>query len=210
MKYNLKIIENFFDKNDFLALKGINFENSKDHEMRAFHNQIDKNNNIIQNTFDKDFLKNLHLKYHQKAINILRELNPEKVDLYDHSIFSIVKTGKNYKFPIQDDTPDKLLSGVIYLEPEENSGTIFYSNKNGDSKKTIPWKQNCGVFFSRKERETWHSYEGNKQSERIVLVYNLQTKQLKKVFEIEKKSYFYGMLRWKLNPTIFKYFKTLI
>ena len=39
--------------------------------------------------------------------------------------------------------------------------------------KTIDWKKNRAVF-SRKEFETWHSYEGNKISNRIALVYNLK------------------------------------
>ena len=67
--------------------------------------------------------------YHDQAIDILRELNPKKLDLYDYSEFHIIVTGKNYKFPIHDDTPNKLLSGVIYLKPNKNTGTIFYSNK---------------------------------------------------------------------------------
>ena len=64
-----------------------------------------------------------------------------------------VVTSKNTKFPIHDDTPNKLLSGVIYLTPEENSGTIFYSSKKGENKKEIEWKQNRAVFFSRKEKK---------------------------------------------------------
>ena len=41
-------------------------------------------------------------------------------------------------------------------------------------------EKNRAVFFSRKERETWHSYEGDRKSERIALVYNLMTSKLKK------------------------------
>ena len=49
--------------------------------------------------------------------------------MYDYSEFQIVETGANFVFPIHDDTPNKLLSGVVYLKPEYNSGTIFYENK---------------------------------------------------------------------------------
>ncbi len=42
---------------------------------------------------------------------------------------------------------------------------------------------------------------------RLALVYNLNTKNIKKVFEIEKKNYFKGMFRYKLNPFFHKYFK---
>ena len=130
--------------------------------------------------------------------------------MYDYSIISIVKTGKDFKFPIHDDTPEKLLSGVIYLNPNKNYGTKFYSSKDGKEEETIEWKKNRAVFFSRIERETWHSYEGNQQEERKVLVYNLATKRLKEVFKIEKKNYFYGMIRFKTNPSIYKIFKKVI
>ena len=47
----------------------------------------------------------------------------------------------------------------------------------GANKRIIEWKQNRAVFFSRNERETWHSYEGDGSSNRIALVYNLMTKK---------------------------------
>ena len=64
-----------------------------------------------------------------KVFNILKELNPDKAKLFSYSDFTIIKTKKNSKFPIHDDTPNKLLSGVVYLYPEQNEGTTFYSNK---------------------------------------------------------------------------------
>ena len=85
-----------------------------------------------------------------------------------------------------------------------------YIIQNPDTKKSVTWKKNRAVFFSREERKTWHSFEGHEGGERRVLVYNLCTKQLKKVFNIEKKNYLYGMLRYKLNPYIFKIFKRVI
>ena len=50
----------------------------------------------------------------------------KKVNLYDYSEFHIVESGSKYKFPIHDDIPAKILSGVIYLEPENNKGTCFF------------------------------------------------------------------------------------
>ena len=52
--------------------------------------------------------------------------------------------------------------------------------------KTVGWKINRAVFFSRVERETWHSYKGDGQSNRIVLVYNLMTNRIKDVYKAEK------------------------
>ena len=126
------------------------------------------------------------------------------------SLTPIIISKKNSKFPIHDDTPNKLLSGVIYLAPENNSGTFFYSDKKGSDKTNVEWKSNRAVFFSRKERETWHSYQGDGLNDRVVLVYNLMTNRIKEVYKIEKKNYFFGNLRFKLNPYIFRYFKNTI
>mgnify|MGYP001243380447 FL=1 len=206
LNFKLKIVDNFLSADDYKKLCNIKIDKDIKKEFQVLHNEID-NNGVIKSDIDEQLLKTIHKNYHSKAIGILRELCPEKVELYDYSDFSIIVTSKNSKFPIHDDTPNKLLSGVIYLMPENNSGTIFYNNKAGIDKTEIKWKKNRAVFFSRKEKETWHSYEGNKEDNRIALIYNLNTRQIKKVYAIEKKNYFLGNLRWKLNPYLHRYLK---
>ena len=77
-------------------------------------------------------IERLHKTYHAKAISILSEINKDK-ELYDYSDFTIIITDKDSKFPIHDDTPNKLLSGVIYLYPEK-TGNFFYDDKKGATK----------------------------------------------------------------------------
>ena len=79
-------------------------------------------------------------------------------------------------------------------------------------KKTTPLngKKIEQFFFSRKEKETWHTYKGNGISDRIVLVYNLNTNRIKDVYKIERKNYILGSLRYKINPYLFRYFKFFI
>lgn len=203
----LKIIDDFLSKEDLDALKKNNFKKQDNNkEFEIFHNEVN-DNGVIKSTLDNLLIKKLHKNYHSIAMNILKDINYEKSKLYDYSDFTIIITNKFSKFPIHDDTPNKLLSGVIYLSPEKNNGTSFYSNKNGKDRVNAEWKINRGVFFSRRERETWHSYEGNCIEDRVVLVYNLMTYRIKEVFKIEKKNYFIGNLRWKLNPYLFRYFK---
>ena len=74
----------------------------------------------------------------------------------------------------------------------------------------VDWKVNRAVFFSRIEKETWHSYKGDGKSNRIALVYNLMTNKIKEVYNIEQKSYLLGQLRYKLNPYIYRFFKFTI
>ena len=203
----IEIFDNFLNKIDYNKLLNIKLEKVADSSIRVYHNTINKNNIINKSCIDKNLIFDLHKNYHDKVIEILEKLNKKKSELYDYSDFTIIKTGKHCKFPIHDDHPSKLLSGVIYLYPENNTGTLFYSDKKGSNKSIIEWKKNRAVFFSRIEKETWHSYEGDGKNDRVALVYNLNTKNLKEVYKIEKKNYYKGMLRWKLKPYLYDFFK---
>jgi hypothetical protein len=205
----IKIIDNFLDTEDLnILVNSINQENTN--QIKVFHNSIDSKNQILASSLEKNFILNLQKKYFPRAIKLLEELSPKKVKLYDYSDFTLVLTDKNKKFPIHDDTPDKLLSGVIYLHPQENTGTKFYDNRKGDNERLIDWKINRGVFFSRIERESWHSYESNGIKNRLTLIFNLKTYNIKEVYNIEKKNFFLGNLRYKINPYIYKFFEKTI
>lgn len=207
---NIKIIENFLITDDLNELCSLQLKDTGRNSVNVYHNEINALNEIKNDCIKKETLERLHKNYHSKAIEILQELNPLKVQLYDYSEFHIIETGADFKFPIHDDTPDKLLSGVIYLKPNNNNGTIFYKNKRGEGKKEIEWKVNKAVFFSRTERTTWHSYQGDGKSNRIVLVYNLMTRRIKDVFKVENKNFIIGNLRYKINPYIYRFFKKTI
>ena len=209
LNFKIKIIDNFLKKKD-LDLLIAQFERKKvKNDFNVYHNEIN-DNQVIKSSINTKFLKKIHKNYFPKAIKILKELSPQKVKLYDYSDFTIIITNKNSKFPIHDDTPNKLLSGVIYLHPNKNTGTLFYSDKKGSNEKIIKWKKNRAVFFSRKEKETWHAYRGNQNKYRMVLVYNLMTKKLKEVYKIENKNFYLGYFRFKLNPFLYRYFKITI
>lgn len=212
INYKIKILDNFLEQEDLKELNVYAQSLNNDRDICVFHNEIDLNNKILNASVDKDLLIRLNKKYLKKAIAILKELNKEKVSLIDYADFTIIKTIKNKKFPIHDDTFNKLLSGVIYLHPEKNNGTVFYNTKSGKDKKVTEWKINRAVFFSRKERETWHSYGADFENDRITLIFNLMTneKNFKKVLEIEKKNYLIGKLRYKLNPYLYRFFNYII
>ena len=201
---NIKIINNFLFKEDFTELSQLILKKTKEKEINVYHNSISMDGIKINECIEKNTLIRLHKNYHNRAIQLLTELSPKKVELYEYSEFHIIETGKNYKFPIHDDTPNKLLSGVIYLTPINNVGTLFYDNKSGDNKREIKWEQNRAVFFSRKEKKTWHSYRGDGTSNRIALVYNLMTKNIKEVSKIENNNYYFAIIRYKLNPYLYR------
>tara|TARA_B100000686_G_scaffold148940_1_gene156254 strand:+ start:160 stop:801 length:642 start_codon:yes stop_codon:yes gene_type:complete len=205
INYKIKVIDNFLNKDDFEKISNLNIDVNVNKGIKVYHNEI-IGKKILKSSIDNNLLIELN-KYHNKAINILKELCPEKVSLYDYSDFTIIVTNKNAKFPYHDDTPNKLLSGVIYIKPENNIGTIFSNDKKGNEKEAVEWKQNRAVFFSRRERETWHTYQGDGINNRIALVYNLNTHRIKDIYKVENKNYFFGNLRYKINPHIYKYLK---
>lgn len=208
--YNVKILDNFFESKDFEELNKINLKKISSDQIKVYHNSISKNKSVIGESLSKELILRIHDKYHKIVFKLLEDLSPEKAKLYDYTDLVLIETGAKYKYPIHDDTPNKLLSGVIYLSPEKNCGTSFYDSKNGKNKETIEWKKNRAVFFSRKELTTWHSYEGDGVSNRIALVYNLNTKNIKEVYKIENKSYLLGNFRYKINPYLFEFFKITI
>ena len=207
---NYKIIDNFLIDEHFEKLCKLNLKIINSNEIRVYHNKIDKFDNLKSSCLSENLFRDLYKEYNQKAMNILNELAPQKLKLYDYSEFHIVETGKNYKFPIHRDTPNKLLSGVIYLYPKKNKGTFIYENRYGKNKKEIEWKQNRAFFFSRSENYSWHSYEGDRNSNRLALVYNLMTLDLKKACEIENINYYKTKIFDKINPYLLKYFKVTI
>ena len=145
MKKNIHIIDNFFDNETFSKLAELKLDDVKADAVKVYHNKVFKDDTNLS-CIDKNLIKEIHQNYHSKLFRLLQKISIEKSKIYDYSDLTIIKTGKDYKFPIHDDTPNKLLSGVIYLYPTNNSGTIFYKNKKGDEKEMIEWKQNRGVF----------------------------------------------------------------
>tara|TARA_Y100000590_G_scaffold325635_1_gene369456 strand:- start:1340 stop:1969 length:630 start_codon:yes stop_codon:yes gene_type:complete len=205
-----KIIDNFLDEDDFKNLSSIDIGNVSKSEIKIFHNKI-FNNGVIENScLKKNDVKKLFDNYHDKALKMLEDFNPAKVPLWDYSEFHITITGSDYIYPIHRDSPYKLLSGVIYLAPADNKGTILYDNKKGENMKEIEWKQNRGLFFSRSENNSYHSYQGDKKSTRLTLVYNLMTTNLKEVCNIEKTNYSKIKIREYLNPYLYRFFKKVL
>ena len=207
---NFKVIENFLIEEHFKKLCKLKREEIDSNSIKVYHNKIDKFNNTESSFIGDKLLLDLHRQYNKIALDILGELAPQKLKLYDYSEFHIVETGKNYSFPIHQDIPSKLLSGVIYLYPKKNKGTFIYKNRDGENKKEIEWLQNKAFFFSRSENYSWHSYEGDKVSNRLALVYNLMTYDLKKACEIENINYYKYIFLNKINPYLLKYLKFTI
>ena len=145
----IKILDNFLNNYDFERLTSLNLQKVSSKHLKVYHNKI-KDDLILHNEcIDKKILLDLNNNYHSKALNILKEINPAKVSLYDYSEFQIIETGAECKFPTHDDTPNKLLSGVVYLKPNENSGTVFYSKTNTHVRLKVGSDNGMGIIVSK-------------------------------------------------------------
>ena len=208
MKY--KIIDNFLNQKCFDYLYSLALKEVGPSEISVQNNKIYINGEIISSCISRDILKELQNSCHENAIKILNELAPNKTELYEYTDFTIIETGKNYTFPIHRDHINKLLSGVIYIKPDINTGTIIYENKDGKNPYIIEWKKNRAFFFSRTEEGSWHNYKGDGVNNRIVLVYNLMTTDTKAVCKLEGINYYSVAFREFINPYIYRVFKKTI
>ena len=204
----IDIIDNFLTEQDFRELLFIKLKDVSNNEKKVYHNRIFKNGIVESSCIEEKVIKRLHEKYYPTAIQILKKYAPEKVNLYEYSDFHIVITGRDFSFPIHPDTPNKLLSGVVYLAPEKNIGSFIYSSDKKENKH-VEWKQNRALFFSRTEK-TFHSYKSNGVSNRITLIYNLMTTNIRGVCKAEKTFYPYILFKQKINKYFLKYFNFTI
>jgi len=184
------IEDNFLKQTDFRELLDISTTLPTGHDNQVIVASsiisIDGRIEKIAEGISEALLKSIHRNCNEKLVEHLKALAPQKVELYDYSIISILRTGKNYSYRIHDDVAEKLLSVVVYIDPEDNRGTLCYKSP---SKKSfvyeVPWKQNRALVFSRLGRRTWHSYCGDKENQRITLVYNLMTRHPIKAIKSE-------------------------
>ena len=204
MFFKYEVIDNFMNEHDFNELCSLELNDVNSKEKKVYHNRIFKNGTIESSCIKKETIKKLHNNYHSKAIDLLRKYSPEKEKLYEYSDFHIVIAGKDHSFPIHNDTHNKLLSGVVYLSPDKNFGKNIFS-KEKKEKKNIEWKKNRALFFSRTQN-SFHSYESDGVSNRITLIYNLMTTNIRGVCKIEKNSYLLFLIKQKLNKILLKYF----
>ena len=82
---SIRVIDNYLNQQDFEDLKNLKLNKIDDTSIRVYHNKISNEKVITNSCIHIDFLKRLHDNYHKKAIQLLGELNSNKVKLYDHT-----------------------------------------------------------------------------------------------------------------------------
>ena len=80
LNYQIKIIDNFLNNDDFNSLCNIKIEKNSDEKFKTLHNEI-IGNKILKSSIEETLLIKLNM-YHTKAMEVLKELCPEKLELY--------------------------------------------------------------------------------------------------------------------------------
>ena len=76
----IKIIENFLDKDDFENLCCLKLKKTNENEISIYSNKIKENNIIVSECIPEKLLKRMNDRYHPVALKILEELNSKKID----------------------------------------------------------------------------------------------------------------------------------
>ena len=176
----MALIWPYIIEDNFLSQKHYNFLlNFYDQKVNDNNLLISKNkiwfDGKVEGKLSKKYLIEFHNDYIKKLVSYLKKLAPERINSAKWLELNLVWTGKNYNFKIHEDSPNKLLSIVIYLSPKKNVGTILYSDNKGSDRTEVKWVQNRALIFARKEDITWHSYQGDGESTRYALVVNVRS-----------------------------------
>lgn len=121
----------------------------------------------------------LQERYEPFLIDMMKKMNPEKAHFHDYTEIQIASTHKDTIYRMHTDNADKLLTCVVYLKPENNTGTVMSDANAGKDLKVVEWKQNRAFIFSAMEGKSWHRWQGDNISTRHVLIFILRCEQSK-------------------------------
>jgi len=98
----------------------------------------------------------------------IRDFLNVEYDKTNYLSFEIVKVEPDYCYPIHIDHERKKCTAVVYLYPQESSGTVLYDS-NEEYSRTSKWKQKRVFMFTNNSEETYHSYHNDTKTYRYTL-----------------------------------------
>lgn len=188
------IEDNFLDQTDLLAVleycEQFTIKDKNDKFYQPFQTKINwypnenyikqsiKSNSIVRllSSREHPFLS-LYEKYFPKIINYYLRLGRNDI-IENTKIVQIVcgASSPNFESGIHIDHEFRLGGLLIYLNKEENGGTILQTDKKSIE---IPWKQNRSLLLTHEDktgnRQTYHGWKST-NSWRYTLSFNVCTK----------------------------------
>lgn len=164
------LLEDFLSFEDFKSLREI-----AKNEIKPLGNKkkirlvkiYDTNGNELNTEDTNDGGQPLHYSglfesYFEISKSILAYLDISKIADIKKINFEMQSIEPNFSYKVHCDRPDKLLSIVIYLDPDHNYGTFIHKSES-DEGNEIKWDLNSGVAFSARYDHTWHSFKSNEK-----------------------------------------------
>ena len=116
------------------------------------------------------------VKAKERFENLLSEINfvpriPYRIEVEYNSV------GQDYDYPIHTDSPDKFVTLVLYVSPEDNQGTRIH-NFDKTFHSEVKWKKNSGLLFEIKD-DTFHTYKSKFSSRKTINIICLEEKNQK-------------------------------
>jgi hypothetical protein len=129
-------------------------------DQEAINDIISVADNILDN------IHNLAQPFHH--------FNPSRHGYYCMPKFAI--TGKDYRFPIHTDGANKVMVVVLYLYPEKNLGTHFYTENDMNTyTHTLEWKPNRAFMLTpHRNEETWHDWYNPNSTGRVTIKFEIE------------------------------------
>lgn len=113
-------------------------------------------------------------KYRKVLHDIYSDLNGTASPKFKVTM-SLTLTGNGYVHKPHVDASHKLLSTVVYLSPENETGTYYDEDESVDwSSPEVPWKVNRAFSFSAKQGVTWHRFRSISEK-RVTINFHLTT-----------------------------------
>lgn len=177
-----QIVDDFFDEETFSMLKTSCQKMFASLAVRKGDsidpvNAIEIKHQLGKDLYDKIFFYNGLLLQHHREIFDLYPSHRSYPSYYSMPSFHFISSDAGWHH-IHDETIDKSLSIVLYIDPAFGRGTRIYNGMNeNDFCFEVEWKPNRALIFCGESMKTWHSF-GTERCDRITLNFFLRKNEL--------------------------------
>jgi hypothetical protein len=167
-----KVVDNFFPQEVFDKIKtsisGLAKISKNEEYHLIFANESTSfgvSDDVIEDiiTATDDILDNINL-----ILKDFAHKNDSTAGYYCLPKFGV--TGRDFEYPIHEDSNHKVILFIIYLDPVEELGTMLYTEDDKHTPvKCIEWKPNRAVIMCPNDGHTWHNWKNAGSDHRITL-----------------------------------------
>lgn len=129
----------------------------------------------LNNFFDVSDL-DLYNTYYDEVVSIMSYLDNTRYEKIERIHFDVQTVAPEYIHKVHSDMSVKLVSIVIYLDPDNNVGTLLHATEDSVGIEN-PWVLNGGTAFIPSGSNSLHSFRSNSLAYRTTFNINLYTEK---------------------------------